>query len=67
MTLGMGVRRDVVLARNNYVLNVALSTEASLVIEAVRDEGPGRGLLALADHEQPFRLGGNIRDATLPS
>jgi hypothetical protein len=67
MTLGLGMRRDVVVARNNFAANGAPANETPLVSEPIRDSPPIGGMLVLVDEEEPFRVGGNIREATLPS
>jgi hypothetical protein len=66
MTLGVGVRRDFVVARASGVPEVAPSV-SKRVAETVRDDLPGSGLHRLAEDEHTFRLGGIIREATLPS
>ena len=68
MTLGLGVRRDVIVARSSLAAAVAPSSESPPACEPLRAAIPDRySLTGLDEEERPFRAGGNIREATLPS
>jgi hypothetical protein len=67
MTLGLGMRQDVIVARSSLAVDVPSSTEAALVSEPMPTGSSDGGLLVRVEQEQPFRAGGRIREATLPS
>lgn len=67
MTLGLGVRRDVIVAHNSLSAAAAPLAEMPLVIGPMRAAVPSGAALSRVDEGRPFRVGGNIMEATLSS
>ena len=65
MTLGLGVRRDAIIARNNLAVSTAPATESHIRQEQPKERLVGSPL-STSGEEQPHRIGGMIQEATLP-
>jgi hypothetical protein len=66
VTLGLGVRRDVIVARSHYAARSAPPAEAADMAQTMPSEAADAIMLAPADEELPARVGGVVREATLP-
>ncbi len=66
MTLGFGMRRDVIIARNSLAAKVAPHVETQVVADPIPAKAPAGSVPTRVDEECPWRLGGVIREATLP-
>jgi hypothetical protein len=67
VTLGLGMQRDATVARRSLEVKGAPASETLLVSDSTPAQALGGGAPGGLNQERPFRVGGKIREATLPS
>ena len=67
LTLGLGLERDVILARNQQLSEPCQVAQDSAVAHGSQEDLASAPHLARRELANTFRRGGEMRDATLPS
>jgi hypothetical protein len=66
LTLGLGIDRDVILARNDHREHSAPAVQPPSVFEEFPEDVLRGCMVARMEQEEPVRKGGCIREAELP-
>jgi hypothetical protein len=66
LTLGLGLDRDIILARSDHRVHSAPAVQSPSVFEEFPEDVLRGCMLARMEQEEPVRRGGHIREADLP-